>query len=209
MKNSNDLTNIFTLEDFLLASIFHWKMFPCWQTSYCRPNLQQQARPVWNTEERELDNLRTFSPARRWSQRLCSRGDILVWPGREGNPGICLQSRTWDRKRMMMTIMIWTPVHLPMPSFVITPNCDKAGLVRQRTCCESPILKSEQGPTCNQTKSWLVKMNIIFQEWIIKSDENVICALPSFTISPLLSLLSSRQYPPTMIILLLIETAAW
>ena len=163
--NSNDLTNIFTLEDFLLASIFHWKMFPCWLTSCHRPNLQQQARPVWNTEERELDNLRTFSPARRWSQRLCSCGHILVWPGREGNPGICLQSRTSDRKRMMMvTIMIWTPVHLPMgvTSTISTPNCEEAIFPSlaifpdQSTCSLSTMLKSQQRPTLiKHNHNWL------------------------------------------------------
>ena len=56
---------------------------------------KQQARP----EKRELDILRISSPAlHRW-QSLCSCAEISVWPGREGNLGSCLQSRTWDRKK--------------------------------------------------------------------------------------------------------------
>ena len=154
MMNSNDLTNIFTWEVFLLLTICHRWKFLCWLIWHCS-NLQQQARPVWNTEEIELDNLWIFSPARRfWWENWCKRGLLLVRPGREGNPGICLQSRTWDRKRMMMvTIMIWTPVHLPMDATdtISTPNCDKAGVVGNSASSPAVILKSEPLPTCKKS----------------------------------------------------------
>ena len=158
MMNSNDLTNIFTWEGFLLLTICHRWKFLCWLIWH-RCNLQQQAKPVWNTEERELDNLWIFSPARRyWWENWCSRGSVLVWPGREGNPGICLQNRTWNKKRMMVTIMIWTPVHLPMSGTLTpgnstpTPNCDEAAIEGSRTCCKCTVLKIKLC-TCNNTKN--------------------------------------------------------
>ena len=77
MMNSNDLTNNFTWEacpmdcltiDLLMRSKILW-----WITWHCHQNLQQQARPVWNREERWLDNSWIFLPAphswRRWSRR--------------------------------------------------------------------------------------------------------------------------------------------
>ena len=145
--NSNDLTNIFTLEGFLLFSIFHRRKSPYSQIShYIYSDLQQQARPVWNTEERELNNFWIILPVPHWRKSSCKRGNISVWPGREGNPGIRLQSRTFDRKRMMMiTMMIWTPVHLPMGATetIRTPNCEEAIFPDQCTCCQSTMFQSQ------------------------------------------------------------------
>ena len=46
--NSNDLRNTFTLEGFLLLSIYHWRIFQCWIIWPAhRWNLQQQASSVW------------------------------------------------------------------------------------------------------------------------------------------------------------------
>ena len=79
--NSNALTNIFTWEGFLLLSIYLLMggksrcLIAALPSQSC--NLQQQARPVWNTKERELDNLWIFSPARRYLwENWCSRGNI-------------------------------------------------------------------------------------------------------------------------------------
>ena len=55
--------------------------------------------PTSNKQGQKKEKLRIFSPAlHRW-QSLCSCAEISEWPGREGNPGICRQSRTWDRKK--------------------------------------------------------------------------------------------------------------
>ena len=62
MIDSNDLTNVFTSEGFLLVSIFHLKgRTTLWLlTGNHLCHLQQQTRPVWNTEEEKLDIFTCF-----------------------------------------------------------------------------------------------------------------------------------------------------
>ena len=73
--------------------------------SHCS-NLQQQSSPVWNTEERDLDNFCIFLPVCLSGENWSSCDTVLVFSGWEVHPGICLRSCTWDRTRMMMMVTI-------------------------------------------------------------------------------------------------------
>ena len=140
-----------------------WKIFSPGKVSSCCPGVvwrevqlgagEPRAVPASSNNqglfEKGLLILLIFLPSRRWPRRRWrSSGHISVWQGWEESRGICPQSRTSDRKRMMMTI-IWTPVHLPMVATVtITSNCYEPSLPLKSTSGLSAVFKSERRLSC-------------------------------------------------------------